>query len=182
MITAALLTLSLMATAPGEPAPENVAEPAAESAAERSEFAQACADEVEGLHQFFHDWFVGELPDTDEAYARFADALAPEFIIISPSGRVSRRDGLLESLRGAHGSGKETGVKIWIRGFDVRFEQGDLAIVNYEEWQQRRGSKTGRVSTAMLQRDPEAPGGVRWLHLHETWLPSSQIEASQDSP
>ncbi|MEM8995687.1 MAG: DUF4440 domain-containing protein [Acidobacteriota bacterium] len=172
MMTAALLTLSLMATAPE-------VEGAAESAPpEPSAFAQLCADEVEGLHQFFHDWFVGDLPDTDEAYARFTDALDPDFMIISPSGAVSRRDALLESLRGAHASGKERGVKIWIRGFQMRFEKDDVAIVNYEEWQEIGNRRTGRVSSALLQRDEAAPGGVRWLHLHETWLPGTRVEGA----
>lgn len=174
MITAALLTLGLMATAPQVLEAQEAQEETV--VATPSEFAQLCATEVEELHQFFHDWFVGELADTDEAYARLADALAEDFAIISPSGQVSRRDSLLEQLRGSHASGKERGVKIWIRGFEMRHEFGDLAIVNYEEWQEIGNSRTGRVSTATLQRDESAPSGIKWLHLHETWLPPSRVE------
>lgn len=173
MLMTTLLTLSLIASTSGSPE----ATPEAEVQAPASELARLAADEVEGLHDFFHDWFVAELPDTDEAYARFVDALAEDFTIITPSGAVSNKEGLIALLRESHGSGKERGVKIWIRGFQVRWELGDMVLVNYEEWQELGTTKTGRVSSALLKRDPSAPGGMVWLHLHETWLPRPAVEA-----
>ena len=173
MLMTMLLTLSLIASTP-EASAETT--PATETDAEQSELARLAAEEVEGLHAFFHDWFVAELPDTDEAYARFADALADEFTIITPAGIVTGKEDLIARLRESHGSGKEQGVKIWIRGFEVRKEMGDLVLVNYEEWQEIGTRRTGRVSSALLKRDPEAPGGLSWLHLHETWLPRSAVE------
>lgn len=172
MVTAAaLLTLSLIAATPAT-APETETE-----VAEVPELARLAADEVERLHEFFHDWFVGELPDTDEAYASFADALAEDFIIISPSGTVTKKADLLARLRESHSSGKEAGVKIWIRGFELRRLLGDdVVVVNYEEWQEIGVRRTGRVSTAVLKRDETAPAGIVWLHLHETWLPRPAVD------
>ena len=162
MMTAAILALGLIVSTPDTPA---------DAESPEASFEQLCAREVENLHQFFHDWFVGDLPDTDDAFARLTGALAEDFHIISPSGNVTRRGDLLDNLRDAHGSGRESGVKIWIRGFQVRLVEGEMAVVSYEEWQERGSRKTGRVSTAVLERDPDAPGGVVWRHLHETWLP-----------
>ena len=135
-----------------------------------------CTQEVIDLHQFFQDWFQGVLPKTDHAFARFAGVMDPAFHIVTPSGRKISIDTLGPGLRQAHGtwtrdSDEGQGSRIWIKNTEVRPLTEELALVTYEEWQTRTGTTKGRLSTAILQRDPEAPNGVRWLHVHETWLP-----------
>ena len=46
-----------------------------------------------------------------------------------------------------------------------------MAIVTYEEWQTFEGVEKGRLSTAVFERHPAMPNRVRWLSVHETWLP-----------
>ncbi|MCG8456718.1 MAG: DUF4440 domain-containing protein [Holophagales bacterium] len=140
--------------------------------------------EIEELHRFFEGWFLGILPDTDEAFARFADALDGDFMIVSPSGRATERAALLEALRGAHGAwgsgdgASEAGAgggRIWIENVRIRHLAGDLVVATYEEWQQKGGEARarGRLSTVVFRREGNAPGGLAWLHVHETWLPST---------
>lgn len=135
--------------------------------------------EVEALHRFFQDWFNGELPNTDEAFARFADALDTDFFIVPPSGHLADRPRLLELLRPGHGryEGDYRG-RVWVENVKIRRLEENLAVVTYEEWQKTVNASgvtlddpRGRLSSALLRLDPEAPGGVRWLHVHETWLP-----------
>jgi hypothetical protein len=68
--------------------------------------------EIIELHEFFAQWFGGSLPDTDAAFARFADTMATEFVIIAPTGTLLGRAELLPRLRAAHGS--SPGCQIWI--------------------------------------------------------------------
>jgi len=139
---------------------------------DRAEFTCACEREIEALHRFFVDWFRGALPDTDEAWSRFADAVAPGFTLVAPSGEAFDRDALLEGLRGRHGAeGPASDFAIWIRNFRDRHVTAGLATVTYEEWQRRAGEERGRLSTAVFLADAQAPNGVRWVHVHETWLP-----------
>ncbi|MEM6792441.1 MAG: DUF4440 domain-containing protein [Acidobacteriota bacterium] len=173
MLRIAFLTLGLISAGPaasGDPAPSQ-----APSEASEPSFEKRCAQEVEDLHRFFHDWFVGVLPDTEEAFERFATVMSEGFVIVSPSGNVTERADLLGRLRQAHGSAAASeggGIKIWIRNLKVRRTLDDLAVVTYEEWQQRGEEQaTGRVSTALLRNAEGKPAGVEWLHLHETWLP-----------
>ena len=64
---------------------------------------ERCQLEVDELHHFFEQWFKGELPDTDEAFARLASVMAEEFEIISPVGKVMKRDDILDAVRAGHG-------------------------------------------------------------------------------
>jgi hypothetical protein len=48
---------------------------------------------------------------------------------------------------------------------------GDILLVTYEEWQQSGDQTTARLSTALFRDKPDAPNGLEWLHVHETWLP-----------
>jgi hypothetical protein len=47
---------------------------------------------------------------------------------------------------------------------------GDAALIVYDEHQESAGVKTARRSSALFTADPDAPEGVVWRHLQETWL------------
>lgn len=129
---------------------------------------QRCKLEVEQLHQFFQDWFRGELPETDEAFARFETVMAAPFEMVVPSGRIVDRAAILEAVRKVHG--KEPAARIWIENHRHRFTIGNLSMVTYEEWQETDGDKRGRISSALMEVNDDTPNGVHWLHLHETWM------------
>ncbi|MCB1034010.1 MAG: hypothetical protein KDD47_09280 [Acidobacteria bacterium] len=129
------------------------------------------AAEVEELHRFFEGWFVGTLERSDEVFAQLPEALAPGFAIIGPSGRLVEREDLLVEIRRAHGAWQPLGGRIRIENFRHRQSVQGLHVVTYEEHQAQGGTKTARLSSALLADAPESPRGLRWLHVHETWLP-----------
>ena len=133
-----------------------------------------CRAEVADLHRFFQEWFRGELPDTDEAYARFAGVMGEPFEMVSPEGQAIDRAVILKIVREGHG--KEPAADIWIENHRHRFTIGAISMVTYEEWQDWGGQRRGRLSTAVFRTDEAAPNGVHWLHVHETWLPESEAD------
>lgn len=135
--------------------------------------AEDCEREVVELHRFFEGWFSGDLPDSDEAFARFESAIGADFEIISPSGQRMDRAALIAALRTAHGRWIRDQIRgrIWIENVTVRHIEGYLALVLYEEWQEIDGRTRGRLSSAVFSRSDAAPNGVVWRHLHEVWLP-----------
>ncbi len=132
-----------------------------------------CAQEVDALHRFFEGWFVGTLERSDETFEQLKEALADGFIIIGPTGRLVERNELLVELRRAHGAWQPLGGRIWIENFHHRSSLQGLHVVTYEEHQKQGGVKTTRLSTALLVESPQDPEELRWLHVHETWLPES---------
>lgn len=129
--------------------------------------------EVVALHQFFTDWFCGRLPATDESFARCEQALDASFQLISPRGALDARAPLLASIRRAHG--RRADFRIWIEDFAWRpLIAGQLGLATYVEWQEADGQISSRMSTATMAADSSAPGGVVWLHVHETWTPAEQ--------
>lgn len=139
---------------------------------------EACEQEIHELHEFFQEWFAGRLPANDEAFARFAQAMGPDFQMITPGGERVARGALLDGLRGAHGS--QPDCRIWIENLSSRELTKDVCLVTYEEWQGSGDDARGRLSSALLRRAAGAPRAVEWLHLHEVWLPaqtSPQAEA-----
>lgn len=129
---------------------------------------ESCRREVIDLHAFFQDWFQGDLPATDQAFERFSAALAPGFEFVTTSGGVRTRDETLAGVRGAHASDAET--RIWTKNERVTPLADGLHLVVYEEWQVRAGEERARISTAIMRENEEAPGGLEWLHVHETWI------------
>lgn len=138
-------------------------------------FEERCAREVHELHTFFQQWFEGSLSNTDEAFARFADVMADDFVIVSPSGQASPRAPLLEALRGAYGSQDfGSGDGVWVEDVKIAASEGALAVVTYIERQKVDGQPRDRRSTAVLRELPGTPNGVVWVYLQETWLPKDQ--------
>ena len=53
-------------------------------------------------------------------------------------------------------------------------------LATYEEWQRNALASTppdnGRVATVLFE-DDRAEDRLRWLHIHETWLPEEVMAA-----
>ncbi|NJM06593.1 hypothetical protein HC891_10990 [Candidatus Gracilibacteria bacterium] len=91
------------------------------------------------------------------------------FAIITPGGELVERVSLLHNLRSAHAS--RPGMRIWIVNPQLRMRQGMLTLATYEEWQEVNSVTTARVSSVLFADQHDTPNGVRWLHVHETWMP-----------
>ena len=131
------------------------------------------AKEIHRLHQFFVDWFNGELPKTVAAFADFRSATADTFSIIGPSGSLTDIDQLADLLFETHDN--RPGLQIEVKNVKVQQTMGDYVLATYEEWQLEKGADawTSRISTALLKQNDQAPSGLMWHHVHETWLPEN---------
>jgi hypothetical protein len=125
--------------------------------------------EITELHQFLQSWFRGDLPNTDTAYARFADSMHPEFIIITPGGLAFQRQSVVSDLRNAHGN--SPAITIWIENIQLRYEDEKTCLVTYEEWQKTDQKTTARLSSVTFHKTPNSSNSLTWFHLHETWKP-----------
>jgi len=120
-------------------------------------------NEVVRLHEFFEAWYAGE---PGRSIDEFTDALDDLFSIVTPNGSVMSRDEIAEAVAGGF---QKRPVEITVENFHVT-EVGTAVVCRYDEVQTSNGSQTRRVSTAVLERDSETPGGLRWITVHETWV------------
>lgn len=120
---------------------------------------------------FFVDWFTGATENTDQNFARVADTLASDFVLISPRGDIHDRDEILVLIRKAHDGRDAQTFEIWIEDFAARFVEGPFCLATYCEWQEIEGDRTCRKSTVLFRTHASTPNHVQWVHLHETWLP-----------
>jgi len=127
-----------------------------------------CRAEIARLHEQFVAWFTATVDPSD--FAGIERALAPDFEMVTPDGRRVAREAVLESIREAHGRDAPGEFDIEIRNVELRHATDEHATVRYEEWQETAEGTTGRVSTVLFEPDPDAPGGLVWLDVHETWL------------
>ena len=132
-----------------------------------------CEQEVRGFHAFLRDWLAGAVPRTAESFDRFSGVMGEGLEVIGPRGTVTGREPLVTEFEGLHGElAADAGAfEIWIENYRCRWAEGDHALVTYEEWHRRRGEESARLSTALFRRAEATPCGVKWLHVHETWLP-----------
>lgn len=129
--------------------------------------------EIRQLHAFFEDWFRGRIPRETERFARFADVLDRSFVLVAPSGERASASRLVEYVESLHSS-RSPEFSIRVEEAEAQFLGDEHALASYIEVQQDADGQTRRRSTAVFTADGEAPNGVRWLRVHETWIDGPQ--------
>jgi hypothetical protein len=119
------------------------------------------------LHDFFARWLRAKDEKLD--IARLEGALDREFRLIAPDGGVRERQDVITWIAGVRGG---RGADFWIdvADFVAVWQSPEAVLLEYVETQYIDGKTTKRLSTALFRRAPEAPCGVVWRHLQETWL------------
>lgn len=142
---------------------------------------QRCRQEIIDLHAFFDAWYAGREPDGGAGIERLEHALATDFRMISPTGDRYDRETVIGFVRDAEASAKpvlDAGqtFQIWTDQHELLRVDGHMALMNYIEWQIHAGDKRGRLSSAWFHLDDNGSSSrsVRWVHLHETWLPEGE--------
>ena len=133
------------------------------------------------MHRFFEQWFAGTLPD--QAFDSFLDRFSDAFEMVTPAGTSVSKEGL-GSMRGQKGSNTQWRIYIREMQLGVVPSSGNRIVSGtYRELQQgaQNGAvagTNGRLSSPLLELDESVqPNGVRWLRLHETWLPEAVLSA-----
>lgn len=132
-------------------------------------------DEIVELHQFFEDWFLGRGGEATktEGVDRADRAFHPDFTFIGPDGVVADRATTLQRIADGYAHTTE----LTIETVDHRLvhpgsaSAGGTIVATYiERHRLSEGRANERISTAVFVVDPDGPNGLRWLHVHETWL------------
>ncbi|CAN5282830.1 hypothetical protein BH10PSE7_BH10PSE7_24100 [soil metagenome] len=125
--------------------------------------AEAAANEVVALHAEFMNLFTGRSSD----FSRCDAVLAPDFQMVTPQGLCIERDAVLAGLRSTR---TPADFQVGISDIHLVWEHVDWVLLQYVEQQYRGGRITRRRSTALFRAFGEAPCGVVWRYLHETWM------------
>ena len=130
--------------------------------------------EIEALHQFFVGWFSGALPP-HSFETSFLPRFSQDLVFIPPAGHQLGLEELAASVRKGHASNPD--FRVSIRNVRICREFPTLVIATYEEWQRNALASTppdnGRVATVVFERGEP----LRWLHIHETWVPPDEMAA-----
>ena len=123
--------------------------------------------EVVNRHHFFVEWFTGRASEAElEASLR---AFAPDMVMIEPDANTIGRDDIVAMVTSARGK-RPADFEIRVELVSARLIGSDIAAVVYDEHQVIDGEKSARRSSAVFTADPDAPEGVVWRHLQETWI------------
>jgi len=120
--------------------------------------------EVDELHEFFQALFLGQIDSMDRADAAFGS----DFTFVGPDGLLADRGQILEMLESGRGHSSE--LAIGVEGHRTIVEAGALIVGEYIEVHEVADGGNRRRTTVVFDVDPDGPNGVRWRHVHETWL------------
>lgn len=125
---------------------------------------QLISKEIKGLHNFFQQFFTGEIQQG--TINRFEEVLDDNFTLITPHGQFTTRHDILAMVKQNHNSRNQ--MKIWTNDILTKTLSKDLYLATYQELQgMEDGSKTIRLSTAIFRVEGSK---VIWIHVHETWM------------
>lgn len=131
---------------------------------------KTCRREIEELHEWFVDWYTGQVDD--EQFEKVENALAPSFEMVDPDGVVHDRGAVVGYVRDLFDTHDPGEFDIEIRNVAVVGRFGGRALVRYEEWQHAEET-SGRLSTVLFVPARESipeDQPLEWRYLQETWL------------
>jgi hypothetical protein len=130
--------------------------------------------EIEALHEFFVAWFTGTIAE-NEFDSGFLARFDPDFHLIPPAGIVLDRDGIASGVRDSYATNPD--FRIAIRNVQVRRVFDGHILATYEEWQRNALASdppdNARLATVLFKDT----NPLRWLHVHETWMPAELANA-----
>ncbi|MFI6982675.1 DUF4440 domain-containing protein [Embleya sp. NPDC050154] len=127
--------------------------------------AVVCRAEIVRLHELIEGLLTGANRDS----GGFALAHAPGFTLVEPGGGTLTRPEVLAMVDGARGA--VPGLRITIEDVRVVASTGEFVVAAYREVQVRAdGGGDTRAATVVFERDASTEHGLRWRHLHETWV------------
>jgi uncharacterized protein (TIGR02246 family) len=123
--------------------------------------------EVVNRHHFFVEWFTGRASEAELETS--LQAFAPDMVMIEPDANTIGRDDIVAMVTNARGK-RPADFEIRVELIAARQIGDDIALVIYDEHQVIDGQKSARRSSAVFSADPDAPEGVVWRQLQETWI------------
>jgi len=123
--------------------------------------------EVINRHDFFVEWFTGRATEADLQTS--IRAFAPDMVMIEPDSNTISTDEIVGMITSARGK-RPADFEIRVELIAARQISDDVALVIYDEHQVIDGQKSARRSSALFSADPDAPEGVVWRQLQETWI------------
>jgi hypothetical protein len=87
--------------------------------------------------------------------------------MVTPEGRIVARTEILERLERATA---HSDLRITISEIAPVREDAASVLLRYIEEQYRDGETTRRLSIALFEASGDAPLGVAWRYLQETWI------------
>ena len=125
--------------------------------------ASAAAREIVELHALFVELFTGRSRD----FSRCEAAFSPKLEMVTPGGRLVQRSQIIQALKGATA---RADFRITIHEIAPLREDAGSVLLRYIEEQYRDGETTRRMSIALFETASDAPLGVVWRYLQETWI------------
>ncbi len=130
--------------------------------------------EIEALHQFFCGWFGGTLEQSCFG-EQFTQRFTPDLVFIPPAGRLLGLADISASVKAGYDSNPE--FRVQIRNVSIVREWQDYVLATYEEWQCNALASAppdnARIATVLFRKEDR----LRWLHIHETWMPPEVMAA-----
>ena len=134
-------------------------------------------DAIVSVHAFLEAWFNGRLPKTSTAFEPLEKAWGSHLELITIAGRVVDAAAVLDEVFAAHGAYSD--LRIEVSNIAVRhLPASGLALATFEERHAFGDGGNRRIVSAVLQAPPDARLPWRWLHVHETPLPSAAVDAA----
>ena len=135
------------------------------------EIATSVPQEIDELLAFFQGWYRGDIPNTDAEFDRLDRVLHDDFTIVNPEGDILVRRLIASDIRRSHGV--DADALVFETNVRAIYTFGRVKVYRYEEHQTINGESSVRISTAVFLRDGDAPNGVVWLRVQETFTNDS---------
>lgn len=118
------------------------------------------------VEELLERWIRGTADESE--LDRLSGVLAEDFRIVADTDQVLTASELVDYL--CDQRGKDPATRRWVENLRLADSDPRATVVVYDEWQIRDGKRIGNLVRVVFGEAPDAPNGVRLLHVQETPL------------
>lgn len=120
--------------------------------------------EIIELHDVFEAYFLGHHDDVTRVEAVLAD----DFTFVGPDASSTDRAGTLAAIVAGHNH--TASLEIRTVDHELVLESGGIICAQYIEEHHLADRVNRRLTTAIFSESVNAPNGLMWRRVHETWI------------
>lgn len=115
-------------------------------------------------------WLKAVVENTDAVFNRLKASLAPDASYVHAYGIITNPHEEIDTMRELHGVKKNKPFFIWVDRIRIEQLSDTMYLARFDKWEKSSSGLSCAITTALLQTKSDAPNGLLWKLIHETWL------------
>ncbi|XP_072994335.1 sucrose-phosphatase 2-like isoform X1 [Typha latifolia] len=128
------------------------------------------AHEIVKFYMFYERWRRAEVEKSEFVIQSLKSIAHPTGILVHPSGVEHSLHEVIDAFGPLYGDKKGKDFRVWVDRLSTSHIASGAWLMKFDKWELDDGVWKCCLTTVLLNSEPENPGRLLLMHVHQTWL------------